>query len=426
MAEKLFEVAVGLSDSKVHYLSGNGLPETSFADAAPVGSYWTDLETGESYKKKAAGTGTDKWVNLIDKEYFDTFANGISWREPVLITDTTLTSVEDVLTDLNDDDQIQSLTVKAGDRLLLAGLVEDANVYIISGTTGDWQLSQDLNVATKGDTVYTEGGDNIGNRYSYNGTTWVLSDKTTRDELSAIRSFIGKDAVGNETPSYSTNHVVGADDSLETAISKLDGEVGAEVASPAARTSGPVAGSNTINQNISALDTAIGGNVSTTHYVDAGASVNQNLSALDQGLGARQENGTFILQNNSVNQNLAALDQAVANTIVRKSKDGITSLDTVDEILVDLIDGVEWSVIAVDAANPTRKTVTKMTAVHNGTNIADASSTESNQYSTIQLGGAISGLTFLVDLDGSGIEQKMRLRIQSTSAVNVKVARIKL
>lgn len=426
MAEKLFEVSVGLSDSRVHYLSGSGLPSGTLADGAPIGSYFTDVDTGKSYKKKGAGAGDDKWIGLIDKDYFDTYANGVSWREPSAVTDTTLTTVEDVLEDLNADDQIQSFTIKAGDRLLLAGLTDAANVYIVSGTTGAWQLSQDGNEATDGDTLYTEFGDNAGVRYTYNGTIWVRSDKTTQDELSAIRAFIGKDGIGIETPSYSSSEVVGPTDSLETAISKLDDAVGASPSAPVARTTGAISSSNDVNQNVAALDAAVGANVASTNYVAAAGTVNQNIAALDQGIGARQENGTFTLQNNSVNQNLAALDVAVANTIVRKSKDGVTALDTVDEILVDLIDGVEWSVIAVDAANPSRKTTVKMTAVHDGTAVADAANTDSNQYSKIQLGGAISGLTFVVDLNGTGITQTMRLRIQSTSAVNVKVARIKL
>lgn len=426
MSEKLFEVAVGYSDGKVAYLSGVGTPSGALIDAAGIGSYFTDTDTGTSYKKRSAGSGLDKWSQLVDKDYFDTYSNGISWREPVQATDTALTTTADVLIDLDADDQIDGVTVMAGTRLLLAGLTEDPNVYIVGGTTGAWTLTEDANVATKGDTLYTEFGAHAGIRYTFNGTAWVLSDKVTLDELSAIRAFIGKDVVGSETPNYTSSTVVGVNDTLETAISKLDGAIGTTPAAPAARTVGQISGSNDVNENVSALDAAIGVNVTSTNYADAGNAVNANVSALDAGIGARQVNGTFTLQNNTVNQNLAVLDAAVANTIVRKTKDNVTSLDTVDEVLVDLNDGAEWSVVAVEAANPNKKTIVKITAGHNGTTVADADATDSNQYSKIQVGGAITGLVFVVDVNGTGIEQTMRLRVQSTAAVNVKVARIKL
>lgn len=427
MAEKLFEVSLGYSDGKIVYLSGSGAPAGDLIDAAGKGSYFTDTDSGAQYKKVAAGAGSDKWKVLPTKDYVDNLVAGISWREPVKAADFTFTTVADALTALNGSDQLDGYTVSAGVRVLLAGLTEDPNVYVVGGGTGAWTLTSDpQNTVTKGDTVYVEDGVvNVGSTWNYNGTAWVLIDQATVNELGFIRNFIGKDAKGSEMPTYSSVNVVADSDSLETAIGKVDAEIGAAVATTSLRTAGPIA-DQAINLNVQALDQAIGANVTSTNVLDAASAVNVNLSALDQYLGTRPTNGTFILNANTVGQNLTALDVAVANTIVRKSADSVTDFATLDEVLVDQIDACEWSVIAIDAANPTKKTILKLFAVHDGTVSADASSTDSNLYSKIELNGAISGLVVAVDLDGSGITQKMRLRVSSISAVNVRAARVKV
>lgn len=118
MAERLFEVGTGFSDRKVNYLSGVGAPSGALVDAAPIGSYWTDIDSGSTYKKRSQGSGEDKWISLVDKEYLDTFINGVSWREPVIAANFALTALQDVLDDLNADDQFDTVTVVAGDRIL--------------------------------------------------------------------------------------------------------------------------------------------------------------------------------------------------------------------------------------------------------------------------------------------------------------------
>lgn len=57
MADGLFETSVGFSDEKVHYLSGAGSPmpgekgDTSQTQAAPIGSSYSDTDTGEKWTK---------------------------------------------------------------------------------------------------------------------------------------------------------------------------------------------------------------------------------------------------------------------------------------------------------------------------------------------------------------------------------------
>lgn len=62
MAE-LFKVSKGYADGNIHYLSGGGAPgATDDTNAAPVGSYYSDVDApADVYKKILAGSGTDKW-----------------------------------------------------------------------------------------------------------------------------------------------------------------------------------------------------------------------------------------------------------------------------------------------------------------------------------------------------------------------------
>lgn len=63
--------------------------------------------------------------------------------------------------------------------------------------------------------------------YFYNGTVWVkYADDSSYAELAYLRAFMGKNAEGNEMPSYSSTNIVANSDSLETAVGKLDTEVG--------------------------------------------------------------------------------------------------------------------------------------------------------------------------------------------------------
>lgn len=68
MALKLFQVEGGLSDGNIHYLSGAGVPNGGYADAAPVGSQYHDSSTQTAYKKITSGAGADKWALAIASE----------------------------------------------------------------------------------------------------------------------------------------------------------------------------------------------------------------------------------------------------------------------------------------------------------------------------------------------------------------------
>jgi hypothetical protein len=66
MPEELFRVGLGFADDKVQYLSGSGLPDSELTRAAPVGSSYSDITTGKSYKKINNLGDVSDWEKLLD------------------------------------------------------------------------------------------------------------------------------------------------------------------------------------------------------------------------------------------------------------------------------------------------------------------------------------------------------------------------
>lgn len=270
----LFNSPVGFADANISYLSGAGAPggDTSYQDAAPRGSHFQETVTGYSYIKSTAGAGTDKWQKLATSDDLNSLVTGISWREPVAITDFSYTSKDAAKAALEGTGALQGYTVLNGDRLLLANGTFEPNVYIATvtgtGTVPDpfvWTLTEDTNIESLGDTVQTLYGDNANRVYSYekvgsNSPAWIWTGSQSNSEDAFVRTFIGKSAVGNVTPTYATNHYVTTTHSLEASIGDLDaalysvdGRVGTlETASTATQ--------NELNRTI----TSLGGMVTQT------------------------------------------------------------------------------------------------------------------------------------------------------------------
>ena len=84
---------------------------------------------------------------------------------------------------LNSNNSLDGVSLTVGMRIILVSVGGlPLNVNIVSGSAGSWVLTEDLNILSKGDTVYVKEGSHGGERWVYNGTTWVLilaSDTTT-------------------------------------------------------------------------------------------------------------------------------------------------------------------------------------------------------------------------------------------------------
>ena len=132
---------------------------------------------------------------------------------------------------------------------------EHASQNIEGGVDGDWTLIEDPdNEETNGDILWVDQGDNGGRVYRREEGDWIQQGKVERNELQYIRNFIGKQTDGNGLPDYDSENWITDGDTLITAISKLDAEIGPNV------TGGTyISNLYTVNQNIQNLNDAIEG-----------------------------------------------------------------------------------------------------------------------------------------------------------------------
>lgn len=305
MAEDFFRIYRGLElDEAVQILEGAGVPGAAGdTSLAPVGSQYLNTTDGSLWTKTAAGVGTNKWEVVATKNYVDAqLGTTVSWREPAVVRENTLTSLP-----ASTVDTVDGHTIVSGDRVLFSAISGGAgpNVYIASGSTGAWVWTEDANNETSGDTLYVESGTSAGKTFTFNGTAWVQSDQTSLDELGYIRAFIGKGAAGLETPSYTSVTQVTQNGTLEAAIGELDAAIGASVV-----------------------------------------------------------NGTVILATNATNANITALDAYVGNMALETTANSVTTTVVVDGPVVTTAS--KWIVRAVDAADPTSVYAAEIFAVHNG------------------------------------------------------------
>jgi len=229
MGLQLFEVDGGFSDGVVHYLNSNGAPgaDASYQDAAPIGSYCSDATTGDTYKKiqAGAGAGPNIWQRQATIADLTGLSASQSWREPAQCMDATFTTITAAIASMDATDTVDGITVVAGDRILFTAITggNGSNVYIVGGSTGAWTLTEDANQETNGDTLQVLAGTHANEIWMFNGT-WSWIGATAAGEDNFIRAFIGKSAAGGSMPSYTSNNYVANNDSVTTAIGKLDAQ----------------------------------------------------------------------------------------------------------------------------------------------------------------------------------------------------------
>lgn len=327
-----YAVEGGLSIDGKYLLNGTGVPgSTTVTDTAVKGSLYTDDATGLAYAKDTAGSGTDKWSQFATLSELNAAILGIEWRSPVDVVETTLRAdVAAAVTAANVADTVDGETILASSRVLLSNLTSGTeNVYIVSGSTGNWTFTEEGNTPTNGDALLVKAGTSAGQQWRRNATEWVQNDTADASESGYIRDFVGKSAAGIETPTYGTNNVVTNGDTLETGVEKLDAEIGVAVATAQSRTTGSIS-DQAINLNIEALDDSIGGDVTTIKSRTAGPilaanSTNANVSALDEAIGndvttIQSRTAGPMLAANTVNANLSALDDAIGADVTPNAR----------------------------------------------------------------------------------------------------------
>lgn len=383
MGLQLFRVDGGISDGNVSYLSGAGAPgaDSSFEDAASVGSYYSDTSSGDTYKKTAAGSGTDKWTNV------SVAINNISWREPVEVNDVGTTSLPTGTP--GNPVTVDGESIGDGERVLFPDLTNpsDRNVWIYDQASGTF--SEDPNAESTGDTLYVIRGTQGGQTWTYNAAdTWVFANSTTLDELGYIRTFIGKGASGSVTPTYTEDNYIVDGDSLAVAIDKLD---------IALKDAEDRVDNVTVSLGINNDGTMSA--FSGTNYID-GASIYNALTLLDAAISAAE------------------------GDLIDASADNVTGATVIDGVLVDDELVAQWILTAYDNATGAKRWTTRVLAHHDGTASSDATLTDHNREGILLIGTKPTGLSIDVALSGTGASQSMDLVVTSTEAVDVRATRI--
>jgi hypothetical protein len=384
MARQLFDVENGIgiglenSDSKASVLVVQAAPGgTTDTDEALVGSLACDIVGARVYYKKEAGTGTDKWAPLASNEEITNFS--VEAAVKIVTNDAIVAGVRDLAASPFADDD--------GAALGAADLaVDDIVIADADGTPAAFRVT---NISGDDVTFAAEAGFLVANK-------------------AHIARYYLPDSDGQENQA-----LVQYDGSTIIKLGDIDWNFadGINIQSGYAAVNGTITDADTVQSAIEKLD----GNQQDI----------QTASGLSQG---DVDYGTFtgnLLSDNATAKTLfQELEAAVEAQEAQVSVDGVTSAQTIDEVLVDSFAWVEWEIYMRDNANPSRVRALKLSASHDGTDLADATDTDTARFARLRLGASFNRLV-TVDLNGTGATQTMRLRISSseTNGIDVRVRR---
>lgn len=456
-----------------------GLPaeELTRSNEVKQGSWAVNIASGLEYRKIGAGSGADKWELKPTQAAITQAVGGDSWLDPVILKDETvyvnLAAAEAAI----NTGVLQTVTLLDQHRIVFTGITgEDKDVFVINGTPGSGAtLVQDGDGPSNNDVVRVDEGDCAGHELHYNATdgTWKRSNQPTKDEFGFIHAYVGKTGEGSEFPDFSSNHFINDGDNLTLAAGKHDAQIKLNETAAASALSLATTNLNEIN----ALETALGAMINSdgtyiartdTNYLDGNASADEDfrdidallktntdaitlaantvtdlqteVDAIETSLGAlvgadgiyvARTDTNYLDGNASADEDFRDLDglvkanaDAIAAGAAQEVKvTGVTTLQEIDSVLVDDVRSVEWM---FDARQGNKVRSYLVYATHDGTLAADAVDKKWDRFSKQRMNGSISGFDIDVELEGSGPTQKLALKAEAGSAIDVAVRRFEV
>ena len=134
-----------------------------------------------------------------------------------------------------------------------------------------------------------------------------------QSELDATQTAVGYVNANGTYASWTGSNYMDSATTGKLAITALDTAIGANLSD-----GNYVLAASKVQGNLTALDTAIGANLSNGNYVLAANKVQANLTALDTAIGANLSNGTYVLAASKVQANLTLLDTGLANEVTNR------------------------------------------------------------------------------------------------------------
>lgn len=421
-------IRVYLENSSLYHekLYGTAAPTgTGEQAAAPIGSHYNRIGTGEMYIKRAnVGDATD-W-RLVQ-----TGATVARWRSEqvdVVTNDTQGAGTRDVVVSPFSDDD--------GTALAPSDFV--VGHYVISDADGTPVLLEITNVS--GDNVtfavatpaLVDGDAYITNNYlpdpdgQENKALVVFSDGVMVKVADIDWNF----ATGiNLSGSFSkTNGTVTGSDTVESALEKLaanqeDLTTLSGVAQGAVDlgtfTGATIADSRTIKQALQDLETAYEETDQNVDDLITLSGVAEN--ATDHGT---MDQGDILSDGLTTNALFKEVDAELTRQRGKSSSTGITGgFVTVDSVLVDNVANCQWNITVQDNTTPANKQHFSVFAGHNGTASADASAVDDSASKILKQGSTFN-VQYQVVLIGTGASQTMALQFNSTDTIDVYAKRV--
>jgi hypothetical protein len=427
--EKGTRIFLENSDTFLDHLYGSAAPDGLGEQAsAPIGSTYNRIGTGEMYIKIANAGAAADWSLLSQGT---TVTRWRPERVSVVTDDTQGAGTRDVVVSPFSDDDGTALA--PADFIVGEYIISDADgtpaLLEITNKVGD-----DVTFAAAGTSLvdgdafickyYLPDADGQENKalVVYSGGVMVKIADIDWNFATGINLSAGYAA---------QNGTITSSDTVETAIEKLDGNqldlttlsgVAQGSTDLGAFTGSTIPDTQTIKQALQALETA---------YEETDQNVDDLIT-----LSGRPENSTDqgtmdqgdILSDAATNNALfKEIDAELTRQRGKTSAAGVTTITTLDSVLVDNVSAVKWLVTIEQQASPANKRHQIVFAGHDGHASADASNVDDTVFGKLKQGANFNH-SVTVDLNGTGGTQEMRLRVASTESggINVYAKRIEV